>query len=153
MKAALDIRRTVFVDEQGVPLEEEIDEHDLSDADAVHALAYQDDAPRGTGRFYESEPGCAQIGRMAVLPAHRDAGVGRTVLDALVGEALRRGYVRARLIAQIRAIPFYERVGFRVYGEPILDGGILHQPMEVLWKTIANPAGNRTAGVDGHGAP
>ena len=134
MQRALDVRRRVFVDEQGVPLEEEVDEHDLSDARAVHALAFDGEAVLGTGRFYEAEPGCVQIGRMAVRAEHRGKGVGRALLDALLEEAVRKAYRSARLLAQVDAIAFYERAGFSVAGEPVMDGGILHRPMEAALK-------------------
>jgi predicted GNAT family N-acyltransferase len=131
LRLALEIRRRVFVDEQGVPLEEEADEHDEGDPLAVHALAVEaGGAAVGTGRFYEAAPGCAQIGRMAVLAGFRDRGVGAQILGALLAEAGRRGFHRARLLAQLQAIPFYERAGFVAGGERIVDGGILHQPME-----------------------
>ena len=137
MRAALDLRRAVFCDEQGVPLEEEIDEHDTADGDAIHALAYEGSAVLGTGRFYQSRPGCAQIGRMAVGPEHRRSGVGSAILEALMMEARRRGFERAALLAQVDAIPFYERYGYVVVGEPVMDGGIPHQPME---RDLAEPA-------------
>jgi predicted GNAT family N-acyltransferase len=130
MRAALDLRRAVFCDEQGVPLEEELDEHDRSDRDAVHALAYEGSVVLGTGRFYESSPGCAQIGRMAVALPSRGRGVGSAILEALMMEAQRRGFERAALLAQVHAIPFYERHGYVVAGDPVLDGGIFHRPME-----------------------
>jgi predicted GNAT family N-acyltransferase len=133
MRQALAIRQRVFVDEQGVPLAEEIDEHDLTDPEAVHALAAEGTLALGTGRFYVLDATRVQIGRMAVLPEARSRGAGRALLAALMAEACRRGYVRASLLAQLRAIPFYERAGFALEGleaVPVLDGGILHQPME-----------------------
>jgi len=101
MSRALAIRTRVFVLEQGVPLAEEVDEHDRDDRDAVHALVYDDAGrPAGAGRYYISEPGTAQIGRMAVSAEHRGRGAGRALLDALVAEARRRGLRRAHLHAQ-----------------------------------------------------
>ena len=113
-----------------MPLEEEQDDHDWSDRDAVHALAFEGSVALGTGRFYESSPGCAQIGRMAVASASRGAGVGSAILEALMMEGRRRGLERAALLAQVHAIPFYERHGFLAVAGPVLDGGILHRLME-----------------------
>jgi predicted GNAT family N-acyltransferase len=133
MRRAVAIRVRVFVEEQGVPLAEEVDEHDETDQGAVHALAVVDGEAIGTGRFYPLDAERVQIGRMAVLPRGRGLGAGRLLLDALMTEAARRGYRRACLLAQVSAVDFYRRAGFA--GEPgeparIWDAGILHQTME-----------------------
>jgi predicted GNAT family N-acyltransferase len=122
------IRFAVFVDEQRVPFEEELDEHDR---DAFHVLAWLDDRPVGTGRLViEGESG--RIGRMAVLPAARGAGVGSAVLRALLAEAERGGLRSVHLAAQLHARPFYARFGFIAGGPHFLDAGIWHQRMERL---------------------
>jgi predicted GNAT family N-acyltransferase len=120
----------VFVDEQGVPLDEEVDEHDLGDARAVHALVRDVAGSVGTGRYYPVDAHSAQIGRMAVLPEARGRGAGRALLDALVTAAERHGFRRASLLAQVEAVPFYARAGFEPTGEEVWDAGMLHQPME-----------------------
>ncbi len=131
MREALAIRTRVFVDEQGVPSDEEIDEHDRSDPSAAHALVRPDIGATaiGAGRFYVSMPGTVQIGRMAVVPASRGTGVGRALLEALAGEARNRGFHRAHLHAQVHAREFYVKSGFFDDGEQLWDAGILHQPM------------------------
>jgi predicted GNAT family N-acyltransferase len=132
MRIACDIRTRVFVDEQGVPPDEEIDAHDLSDRDAVHALAYAEPGnPIGAGRFYIAEPGVAQIGRMAVLASARGTGAGAALLEALVAEARRRGFARAHLHAQTHARGFYLKGGFHDDGAIMWDAGIEHQPMSL----------------------
>lgn len=131
MTAALAIRFAVFVDEQRVPVEEEVDEHDRTDGDAVHALV-RDDAgtPIATGRFYVLDTRSVQIGRMAVTRAARGSGAGRVVLGALCAEAARRGFTRASLHAQDHAVGFYAKAGFTPYGETMVECEIVHQPME-----------------------
>jgi predicted GNAT family N-acyltransferase len=129
LQEALAIRLRVFVDEQGVPLDLEIDEHDRTDAGAVHALVRDGDATIATGRFFALDPSCVQIGRMAVVRDRRGLGAGACLLDALILEARRRGFGRARLDAQTHAAEFYRKAGFRDDGEPLWDAGILHQPM------------------------
>jgi len=126
---ALAIRERVFVGEQGVPLAEEIDHHDRNDPRTRHALVRIGPDAVATGRFYGADEHTAQIGRLAVLPEWRGRGIGATLLDALVTEARRRGYARAHLWAQTQATGFYRRIGFEDDGEPLWDGGILHQPM------------------------
>lgn len=130
MKQALAIRRCVFVDEQGVPLEEEVDEHDRTDLGAVHALATLERTAVGTGRFYVLGDGSVQIGRMAVLPRARGRGAGRAILDGLLCEASRLGFRRACLLAQVHAVNFYAAAGFARRGERVTDAGILHEWME-----------------------
>jgi predicted GNAT family N-acyltransferase len=130
MKQALAIRRCVFVEEQGVPLEEEADEHDSGDLGAVHALATLDRTAVGAGRFFALDAESVQIGRMAVLPGARGRGAGRAILDALVREARRLGFRRACLLAQVHAVTFYAAAGFVPRGERVTDAGILHEWME-----------------------
>ncbi len=122
----LAIRLNVFVYEQGVPLAEELDEHD---PEALHLLAYLGGRPVGTGRYY-AEGERAVIGRMAVLPAARGAGVGAAILGELLRQAQERGLRAATLAAQLHARPFYARFGFVASGPYFLDGGILHQRMD-----------------------
>ena len=132
MRRALAIRLRVFVEEQGVPLDEEVDAHDRSDAAAVHALG-RDATGRdvAAGRYYLTDERTAQIGRMAVAADARGRGAGAAVLDALVAEARRRGLHRAHLHAQVTACDFYRKFGFRDDGETLWDAGILHQPMSL----------------------
>lgn len=129
MALARTIRFAVFVDEQRVPPEIELDEHDTIDAQALHVLARIDGEIVGTGRFYMRSDEGVQIGRMAVLRAHRGSGVGRAMLDALVAQARLRGCARVVLHAQTHAIGFYERAGFRKHGPEFDDAGIAHVEM------------------------
>ncbi len=131
MREALAIRTRVFVGEQGVPPDEEIDAHDLTDPQAVHALVRFDGRILGAGRFYVTGPRTVQIGRMAVEAQARGGGAGRALLEALVAEARRRGFRRAHLHAQTHARGFYAKAGFSDDGEPLWDAGILHQPMSL----------------------
>ncbi len=131
MREALAVRTRVFVEEQGVPLEEEVDAHDRSDAEALHALVRDGRGVLGAARYYVTEPGTVQIGRMAVDARARGGGAGRALLAALLAEARRRGFRRARLHAQTQAWGFYAKAGFCDDGAPLWDAGILHQPMSL----------------------
>jgi predicted GNAT family N-acyltransferase len=117
------VRRRVFIDEQGVPEDEE---WDGADPDCVHAIARSDDgAAIGTGRLLPD----GHIGRMAVLPDWRRLGVGSALLSALLAEARRRGWNCVALNAQLHAIDFYRRFGFVAHGSEFLDAGIPHRAM------------------------
>ncbi|MFN7570738.1 MAG: GNAT family N-acetyltransferase [Betaproteobacteria bacterium] len=120
---AAPIRFAVFVDEQKVPAEIEIDEWDEP---SLHAVA-RDAQGRavGTGRLLPD----GHIGRMAVLAPARGAGVGSVLLTALVEAARERGHAEAVLSAQTHAIPFYRRHGFVEEGEVYDDAGIPHRQM------------------------
>jgi predicted GNAT family N-acyltransferase len=122
---AFAVRIAVFVDEQGIPRSEELDE---ADAAAVHCVAYREGRAVGAGRLVEMD-GFAKIGRMAVLATHRGHGIGRVVLDVLEREGARRGVREFRLSAQLRAAPFYERAGYTREGEVYDEVGIPHIAM------------------------
>ncbi len=117
------IRFEVFVTEQKVPAEIELDHWDPH---CVHALAFDADGTAiGTGRLLPD----GHIGRMAVRGRARGLGVGTALLRALMDEARRRGHREVVLSAQTHAVPFYEREGFRTEGEIYDDAGIPHIDM------------------------
>lgn len=123
---ALAVRLAVFVEEQGIPREEELDELDEV---AVHFVGYASDTPIAAGRLVLSD-GYAKIGRMAVLREHRGTGAGRLVLDALEREGLARGVRLFKLSAQLSARSFYDRAGYAATGEVYDEVGIPHIAME-----------------------
>ena len=116
------VRLAVFVEEQGVPPEIEMDE---KDAVCVHALAYAQGRAVGTGRLLPD----GHIGRMAVLKESRSRGVGGAILERLVEEARRRGMKEVVLSAQTHALGFYRRHGFIEAGKVFEEAGIPHQVM------------------------
>jgi len=126
LEAAYAIRRRVFIEEQHVPEEIELDD---DDARAFHALALRDGKPAGCGRYVEHSPGEIKIGRMASLRELRGTGIGRAVLEFLIATARNRGYTRAILHAQLTAEGFYLKQGFRPEGEVFEEAGIPHRAM------------------------
>ena len=116
------IRLKVFVEEQRVPPEIEMDD---KDAVCVHALAYAGGKAVGTGRLLPD----GHVGRMAVLKQSRSLGVGGAILERLVEEARRRGMREVVLSAQTHALGFYRKHGFRQEGEVFEEAGIPHQEM------------------------
>lgn len=116
------VRFPVFVEEQHVPAEIELDEFDPL---SVHVVAYCEGQPIGTGRLLPD----GHIGRMAVLPAYRGSGVGSLLLNELIEQAKVRDYPVLELSAQCHAQGFYERHGFSAYGDVYLDAGIDHIAM------------------------
>jgi len=117
------IRHAVFVEEQKVPAEIELDGFDVV---SLHALAFDGRGVAvGTGRLLPD----GHIGRMAVLRSARGAGVGAALLRALMAAARDRGLREVRLNAQTHALPFYERFGFTAQGDEFDDAGIAHRAM------------------------
>lgn len=117
------IRETVFIHEQGVPVELEWDGLDSS---CAHVLAWNDRGEAiGTARMQRN----GTIGRMAVLKDWRGRGVGQALLQTLLDLAIKQGLARVSLSAQIHALGFYERAGFHLVGEPYMDAGIPHRKM------------------------
>lgn len=116
------IRRTVFIEEQQVP--EEL-EWDGLDDEAVHLLAKVDDEPVATARLLTN----GHIGRMAVLAAWRNRGIGMAMLAQLIKLARQQNMPQLFLNAQIDAVEFYRRAGFVPEGEIFMDAGIPHKRM------------------------
>ena len=125
---ATPLRAAVFIDEQGVPPELELD---ALDATAIHAvLCNRLDQPIATARLLQPEPGVGHIGRMAVDRAVRGAHWGRQVLEGLAQVAQARGDHLLRLHAQCTAEGFYRRLGFTPLGAVFEDAGMPHIAME-----------------------
>lgn len=125
-KDAFLIRETVFIREQGVPAELELDEYDPS---AAHALAYEGTECVGTGRLVNLGGSEFQIGRMAVLTGFRSQGIGKQILEKLIDLAKSQGAKMIMLHSQTSAIPFYEKLGFQVEGPIYDEAGIAHRNM------------------------
>lgn len=120
-----DVRRRVFIEEQGVP---ELLEWDEWDPVALHVLALDSRGLAiGTGRLMPD----ARIGRMAVLGHWRKRGVGGALLDALLDAAAARGMREVMLNAQTHALGFYARRGFVAEAAPFEDAGIPHRRMRL----------------------
>jgi len=125
-KAAFAIRHKVFIEEQGVPEDLELDELDPL---AIHALAFEGSECVGTGRLVNIGEQIGQIGRMAVLPRFRNNGFGRAILKKLMDQARVEGMVSLILHSQVMAIPFYEKQGFQIQGGIYDEAGIPHRNM------------------------
>ena len=129
MQAAWPIRKRVFIEEQGVPEDLELDEFDLT---AQHALAYLNSQCIGTARLASLAGNIGRIGRMAVLPAYRSEGIGSQLLNALIANGKAQGITQFELHAQLSAIPFYERFGFIAQGDIYDEAGIAHRDMMLI---------------------
>ena len=126
MEAAMAVRFRVFVAEQAVPAEEELDD---ADATASHAVAICQGQVVGTGRLVLQDDGDAQIGRMAVDQTWRRKGIGDQILRFLEEEARAQGLRRCVLHAQEYVKSFYAARGYQEQGDTFLEVNIPHIEM------------------------
>jgi predicted GNAT family N-acyltransferase len=141
--AAYAVRADVFVTEQGVPADLELDE---LDAVADHFIAYDADGDSadgeravGAGRLVVEEAGfegadpelgpVGHLGRLAVRPETRGTGLGVDLVRAIEARAVERGLRVVALSAQTHALGFYERLGYTAYGPEFDDAGLPHRWM------------------------
>jgi len=123
LPAIHNVRRQVFIVEQGIP---EHLEWDGQDAACHHVLATDmRQMAIGTGRLDPE----GRIGRMAVLPAWRSHGIGRTLLAVLLDLARAQGHLKVVVHAQCIVADFYRKAGFQERGRPFIEAGIEHQKM------------------------
>lgn len=137
LAAALAVRTRVFVEEQHVSAEEEIDSFDAEPwtrDDVLHVIGRLDGTVIATARLLleTHDGGYPHIGRVAVLAEHRGRGHGRAIMRALQDEARALGFLGVTLAAQTHAIPFYEGLGYIARGPVYLDAGIDHRDMDLL---------------------
>jgi predicted GNAT family N-acyltransferase len=119
------IRFEVFVDEQRVPAEIEMDDRDPL---CIHFLAFEGHDAVGTARIDLDQAG--KIGRLAVLSPYRRRGIGRALMQACHGVAREHGLDAVWCHAQLVAEPFYRSLGYRASGDVFDEAGIPHRHMK-----------------------
>lgn len=122
----LAIRHEVFVLGQGVPAPLEVDG---KDPECAHFIAYEKGEAIGTARLRVTEKGVAKAERVAVRPGHQGKGVGTALMQAVEGEAARRGFPEIVLSAQVQVVPFYEALGYAPEGKVFIEAAIKHRWM------------------------
>ena len=127
--AAFDVRRAVFVDEQGVPESLELDEHDESEA-TVHVVADDGDRIVGAARLRPVGDGVGKVERVAVRADARGEGWGRRLMDAVESTARERGFDALTLHAQRHVESFYCDRGYRTVSGEFEEAGLPHVEME-----------------------
>lgn len=125
LEEAYRIRKIVFVEEQQVPIEEEIDN---LEAEATHFLLFDQAEPIGAGRFRQVED-YGKVERICILKEKRKGGAGRAIMEGIEEYAQGEGIKKLKLNAQTHAISFYEKLGYEIVSEEFLDAGIPHRTM------------------------
>ena len=141
--SAQEVRQEVFVREQGIPKDIEIDD---ADQEAVHALVLNRlGMPLATGRLIRQSAGVSRMGRMAVIASMRGSSVGSRVLAALLDVAERQGDHSVVVHAQLSAARFYQRFGFVESGPHHEEAGIVHVTMVRRLDPALRPVGSPVA--------
>ena len=125
IQEAFAVRRTVFVDEQQVPEEEEIDQHE---DEAIHIVLYDNMLPVGAGRFRILD-GIGKAERICVLSSHRKLGAGKLIMLKVEEIAKENNLSKIKLNAQTQAEQFYKRLGYDTISGIFMDAGIPHVTM------------------------
>ena len=119
------IREEVFEVEQAFQ-----EEFDGWEARALHAVLYQEGKPIATAIMFLLVDGKTyKIGRIAVRKSYRGQGFGRRIVEAMEEKAREQGGSRAELSAQVRAMGFYEKLGYRPVGESYYEEHVPHVKM------------------------
>lgn len=126
LKDAFSVRVKVFVDEQKVPPEEEIDQ--FEDV-ATHFVVYDHGKPIGAGRLRELD-GYGKLERICIAADYREKGIGKLIMDTIEAEGKNQGYHGFKLNSQTQAIGFYRKLGYEVCSDEFLDAGIPHVTMK-----------------------
>ncbi|WP_339228763.1 GNAT family N-acetyltransferase [Oceanobacillus sp. FSL K6-2867] len=125
LQDAYQVRMEVFVDEQNVPPEEEIDDFE---ATATHFVMYDQDKPIAASRLrFVDEYG--KLERICVLKTYRGKSCGKQLIDAMEKTIAHKGYQKAKLNAQTHAEDFYKKLGYQTISGEFLDAGIPHITM------------------------
>jgi putative N-acetyltransferase (TIGR04045 family) len=126
------IRHAVFVEEQAIFADSDVDEHDACD-DVVRVLALRGDRAVGSVRLYPLDPetGLWKGDRLAVLPDCRTCGAGGPLVRFAVAYAGAHGDRRMIAHVQTSNVRFFERLGWSAYRDVELYLGLPHQPMDI----------------------
>ncbi|SDZ75925.1 Predicted N-acyltransferase, GNAT family [Thalassobacillus cyri] len=125
LKDAFGVRRTVFIKEQQVPEDLELDEYDDL---AVHFIGYENNEPIAAARLrFVEENG--KLERICVMKEFRGRSFGRQMIEAMEKRIQKEGLKQAKLNAQTHAEDFYRAIGYETISGQFMDAGIPHVTM------------------------
>lgn len=127
LEQAFAIRLSVFVQEQGVPKEIEMDENDQ---EAIHVIAFEGEEAVGCGRMLVIDPISVKLGRVAVKKEYRGKDIGTDICEKLFSIAREMNLKQATIHSQVSAKKFYQKLGFIQIGSEFEESGLLHVKME-----------------------
>lgn len=124
LNKVIEIRKNVFIEEQKVPLDLELDG---LDSESEHVIAYLDDEPIGCARIRTNKH--AKLERIAIIEKHRGKGFGRQLTDFLINYCKQKDFDEIRLHSQTYVSDFYKKHGFKIIGKSFYEAGIEHMEM------------------------
>ncbi len=127
LEGAFEVKRQVFVEEQGIPENLVFDD---PQGEAVYVVAKDGKKIIGTARIQFLDARQAKLERMAVLKPFRNTGVGKGIMSFVAEELKRMQVEKVVLHAQHGAVEFYKQRGFKELGLPFWEAGIKHMKME-----------------------
>ncbi|MDM5223299.1 GNAT family N-acetyltransferase [Peribacillus sp. NJ11] len=125
LKIAFQIRKEVFVEEQGFPLESEFDEFDTLNAISEHILVYYNEKPVGTGRLRVVD-GLGKLERICILEPYRKFGLGKIIIKTLEEIANKKEISQIKLHGQTQAEGFYKKLGYHTSSDVFMEDGGPH---------------------------
>ncbi|QHS24407.1 GNAT family N-acetyltransferase [Virgibacillus sp. MSP4-1] len=125
LKDAYKVRQIVFIDEQGVSPELEMDEHDHN---AVHFVGYKNGEPVAASRLRYAED-YGKLERICVLKEERGRQFGKQMIEAMEEVIKENHYRKSKLNAQTHAEKFYQSLGYETISGEFMDAGIPHVTM------------------------
>lgn len=125
LEKVIEIRKNVFIKEQNVPLDIEIDG---LDSEAEHFIVYLDDEPIGCARV-RVDNRIAKLERIAIIKRYRGKGFGKKLTKFLINYCREKNFNEIFLHSQTNVTEFYEKIGFKVRGEPFFEADIEHMEM------------------------
>ena len=124
---ALKIRKAVFVKEQHVPVNLEID---ALESKAEYVVGYQAGEPVTTARIVKQQKGVFKVQRVAVIRQARGKHYGRQLMETVADHVKKSGGQQLVLGAQNHALGFYEKLGYTICSPEYSEAGILHHDMQ-----------------------
>lgn len=125
LKIAFQIRKEVFVEEQGFPLESEFDEFDTLNALSEHILVYYNEKPVGTGRLRVVD-GLGKLERICILEPYRKFGLGKIIIKSLEEISNKKEISQVKLHGQTQAEGFYKKLGYHTSSDVFMEDGGPH---------------------------
>lgn len=125
LQVALNIRKSVFIDEQQVPESEEFDQFDTLQEKCQHVLVCHENEPVGTGRVRIVD-GTGKLERICILKPYRKYGLGKVIIRELEKIMQEKGITKIKLHGQTQAEGFYKKLGFQTASDEFMEDGIPH---------------------------
>lgn len=120
------LRKIVFVEEQKIPEQLEIDEHE---EEAIHFIGYLKGQAVAASRLRFVD-GMGKLERICVLKEHRGKSYGKKLIKKMEAVVKEHSINKTTLNGQVQAVPFYEGLGYKVVSEEFMDANIPHVTME-----------------------